>query len=289
MLTAAQLEAEREHPTRRKRTGASLTQQYQAYVMQRIEDYKDSLSRQELLALGDLALRELHSSSGQLLLTEVLMQETVDQYIVRRLNLPPFRKWRNKIHPLREAQQDPTHWQIEQGSPVAAVLPRLEPGDRALVVGGGAAPAPYLLAAHDVEVTCLFENTGTADKVEDILSTESLSGRCSVYVALLGHWLPPIADQHLVVVDARAVLGAPRDRQDALMAQLQAVTTPEGLHALVSPDPAVAAESCLRHYPDWQRHGAGTAAGKGRGLGGVLLSGPPARAVPQSAYARPAV
>jgi len=291
VLTAAQLESTRDHPIRRKRSTGSLTQQYRAYIMQRIEDHKDSLSRQELLRLGDEAARELQSASGQLLLTEVLMQETVDQYIMRRLNLPSFRKWRSKIHPLREAQRDPTHWQIDHSSPVAAVLTRLEPADRALVIGGGAEMAAYLLAAHDLEVVCLVEDTSTAEKLEGILASESLSSRCSVFVALLGRWIPTLSDQHLVVLDARAALGLPRDRQEALIRQVQDLTAPEGLHAIVTSDPAVAAESCLRLYPDWQRQPNPTSAasGKGRGLPGVLLSGPPARAVPQTAYARNAV
>jgi hypothetical protein len=76
--------------------------------MQRIEDFKDSISREQLLKLGDEAAKELQGgASDQLLLTEVLMQETVDQQIGKRLNLPSFRKWRSKILPLRKAQRDP--------------------------------------------------------------------------------------------------------------------------------------------------------------------------------------
>lgn len=292
MLTAAQLEAQQQSPSRRKRSLPSLRQQYREYIMQRIEDYKESLPREELLRLGDEAARELHGGgAGQLLLTEVLMQETVDQQIMRRLNLPSFRRWRSRILPLREAQRDPTHWLIEQHDPVAVVLPRLEPGDRALVIGAGADRAAFLLAAHDVEVTCLFESGAAADRVEEILATESLGGRCTVLVAMLGRWLPPVASPiHLAVVDTRAVLALAPEHQQALLAWVQDLTAPEGLHAVVTSESDVAPEGCLRHYPDWQRLPLPASGGKAKraGLRGLLLAGPPARALP-AAYPRAAV
>jgi hypothetical protein len=281
VLTAAQIEAQQQAPARPKRSAASLRQQHREYLMQRIEDYKESLSREELLRLGDEAARELHhGGTGQLVLTEVLMQETVDQQIARRLNLPSFRKWRSRILPLREAQRDPTHWQMAQGDPVVTVLPRLEPGDRALVVGSGADRAVFLLAAHDAEVTCLFEHTSAADRVEGILATESLGGRCHTYVGLLGGaWTPPVLlPFHLAVVDARTVLALEPDRQQALFEWLQRHTAPEGLHALVASDPGVAPEACLRHYPDWQRLPLPVTGGQ-PGPRGVLLAGPPARSL----------
>jgi hypothetical protein len=293
VLTAAQLEAQLQSSSRPKRSLPSLAQQYREYIMQRIEGYKDSLSREDLLRLGDEAASELREGCrGQLLLTEVMMQETFDQQIIRRLNLPSFRKWRSKILPLREAQRDPTHWQIERSDPVAVVLPRLEAGDRALVIGNGAERAAYLLAAHELEVVCLCEDTAAADKVEGILATECLGSRSTVYVAMLGHWLPSLpAPLHLVVIDTRAVLSLAPDRQQVLLARAQELTAPEGLHAIVAAEPDVAPEGCLRHYSDWGRLPLPAAAPNANrtGLRGLLLAGPPARAVPQEAYARPAV
>ena len=293
MLTAEDLDLQfRRGAPRRKRSLPSIKQQYHEYIMQRIEDYKNSLSRGELLRLGDEAAHELQGgTSGQLLLTEVLMQETVDEHIKRRLNLPTLRRWRSRIQPLRRAQRDPNHWQIDRTDPVAVVLPRLEPGDRALVVGSGAERATYLLAAHDIEVICLFEDSATADKVEDILASESLGARCSVYVVALGQWLPPLAPVHLVVVDAGVVEALTKERQRTLLGRVQTLTTAEGVHAVVSGRPGSAAEGCLHHYPDWVRLPLPDTKGsqKGAGLRGVLLAGPPARDLSHPAAARPAV
>lgn len=292
MLTADQVEAQSHPPVRRKRPPLSLEHQYREYLMQRIDDYKNSLSRDELIRLGDDAARELLAAAGgQLPITEVLMLDTVDQQIMRRLHLPSFRKWRSKILPLREAQRDPTHWQMERADPVAVVLPRLEPGDRAVVVGGGAERAVYLLAAHEIEVCGVFEDTATAVKVEGILAGESLSGRCEVFVAMLGTWLPAIEPPvHLVVMDAAVVLPLPAERQRHLVQSVQEITAPEGVHALVTSRPEVAPEGCLRHYPDWQRipGPAGSGRPSRNGLWGVLLGGPPVRALSPQQLSRTA-
>ncbi len=282
MLTATQLDAQTQSSPKRIRSLPSLEQQYRAYLMQRIEDYKDSLSREELLRLGDVAARELQGGADdQFVLTEMLMQETVDQQIIKRLNLPSFRKWRSKILPLREAQRNPTRWGIRTTDPVSQVLPRLEPGDRVLVVGGGAEQATYLLAAHDTELKCLVGDSNAADRIEGKLASESLSGQCCVYVVKLGGgWLPGdvTGPFHLVVMDAAAVAPLSRERQRTLILQAQQRTAPEGLHALVSSDADIPPEGYLSHYPDWQRitpTGDPVTKTSGQGLRGLLLSGPP--------------
>lgn len=283
VLTATQLEARQATPpARRVRSLPSLEHQYRAYLMQRIEDYKDSISRSELLKLGDEAARDLQGpANGQLLLTEMLMQETVDQQIIERLKLPSYRKWRSKILPQREAQRAPTHWGLSGGDPVSDVSPRLEPGDRVLVIGGGAEAAVYMLAAHDTVIQCLVSDSATATKLEGKLAGESLSGQCDVFVVMLGQYFPPAlyGPFDLVVIDAAALNQIPRERQRALVLFAQQRTAPEGLHAVVSADAGVAPEGCLIHYQDWQRlpPATGSEAPKGQrqALRGVLLSGPP--------------
>ena len=288
MLTAAQLEElDRDQPAapaKKRQSPASLKQQYLAYIMQRIEDYKNSLPRDTLLTLGDVAAEELQSGSdaGQFLLTEVLMQEQVDKVIIDRLNLADFKKWKSKHRNLREAQRNPIRWQISPSDPVAVVLRRLEPGDRAVVIGGGAARAAFLLAAHDLEVTCIFSDNATADAVEAELSAESLSGQCEVLVGLLGgSWFPALPQPiHVVVLDAEALGDLEPERRKTLVWKAQQLTAPEGVHALVASDRTIAPEAFLSLYPDWQRLTLPPRkrSGKQVGLGGVLLSCPPFRA-----------
>ena len=67
----------------RRRSPYSDKQYYQEYILQRIEGYKNSIGRDELLRLGDEAAAELQTAAeGQFLLTEVLMLESVDRLIV---------------------------------------------------------------------------------------------------------------------------------------------------------------------------------------------------------------
>ena len=67
----------------------SLRQEYAEFLEQRIEEYKEQLSREDLLAIADEAVRELEvASDEQLVLTEVLVLEHVDRLIMQRLALP---------------------------------------------------------------------------------------------------------------------------------------------------------------------------------------------------------
>ncbi len=255
MLSPAQLTSRSgASEARRARPLPSPRQRYQEYLLQRIEDYKNSLAREELLRLGNEAASELQDAAeGQYFLTEVLMQETVDRLIIRRLRIPPFSRWRLKFAKLRAAQREPTHWGIERHSAVAALLPRVEPGDHALVVGSGAEPAAYLLAALDARVTCVFGDDATATGVEARMAAESLSGDFEAFVALLAHWFPPLPRPAHYVVDAGTLAGLPPQRRIHLVAQLQEATVAGGLHALVPGESGLAPEGFITLYPDWER------------------------------------
>lgn len=279
MLSQAQLESRSDSArTRRARPVVSPKQHYQEYLLQRIEDYKNSLARDELLRLGNDAALELQDASeGQYFLTEVVMQETVDRIIMKRLRLPSFTRWRQKHAKVRQAQQSPTHWGLERNSAVAAILPRLEPGDRALVVGGGAEAAAYLLAAHDVQLTCLFGDNATCTRIENRMAAESLTGNFEAFVAMLGNWFPSLEQPvHLVVIDAGTLAGLPSPRRVSLMARLQDATLPGGIHA-VMPGGTGVAEAWVSLYPDWERIPVPARAnrrGKREGSPGVLMSRP---------------
>ena len=97
MLTALQLQQQR-----RRRAVPSLKQQYHEYILQRIEGYKNSLSRRELLELGNEAVAEMEARGGdQFLLTEVLLTDWVDRLINRRLRLQPYSRWAKHFRQLR--------------------------------------------------------------------------------------------------------------------------------------------------------------------------------------------
>ncbi len=291
MLTAAQFDSRTESArTRRARPVLSTKQRYHEYKLQRIEDYKNSLAREDLLRLGNEAATEIEdATTGQYFLTEVVMTDTVDKMIEKRLRIPSFAKWRLKFAKLRQAQQSPTHWGLERHNAVSAILPRLEPGDHALVVGGGVEAALYLLAAHEVRVTCLVGDNATCTRIETRMAAESLTGNFEAYVAMLGIWFPPLAPLHLVVIDGATLAALPSPRRMALMAHLQDVTVPGGIHAVLPGNTGGPAETWLSLYPDWERiplqvrtQRKGT---KRDNAPGVLVSRPIPPAVSQASFA----
>src|SRR2546430_3025004 len=84
------LSLSREHQSRTaRRPPRSLKQEYQEFLLQRIEEYKNTLTREELLEIVDEAVRELEeSAAGQLPLTVVVMLVHVDRINARRLRPP---------------------------------------------------------------------------------------------------------------------------------------------------------------------------------------------------------
>lgn len=289
MLTQAELEQRTGSRARKARPLASPSQRYQQYIMQRIEAYKNSLSREELFSFGNDALTELQNDpEGQYFLTEVLVEDTVDKLIRKRLRLPGFARWKQKHAKVRQAQREPTHWGIERRSVLGTVLERMEPGDHAMVIGGGAEAAAYLLAAHDLRVTYLFEDNPTCTRIEGKMAAESLTSEFTAFVVQLGEWFPNLrAPAHLVVIDAGILSELPSPRRLNLMARLQDCTVPGGLHVVTSRSGSVAPETWLSLYPDWERvplrsesRGRG---GKRSVSPGVLLARPLPPTIPEQA------
>jgi hypothetical protein len=255
----------------------SLKQQYQEYLLQRIEGFKNSLARDELLELGDEAVHELQSeTAGQFLLTEILMLETVDRLIQKRLRLPSYNKWRKQYLALREAQRQPIHWGLDPASAVAYLLPRIEAEDNVLVVGAGAQAEACLLAAHAAEVTFVDEDLGAVEQMETRIVGESLGGQFMAYVASLGEWLPPFGRElDLTVIDAGTLVMLTHANRAALLIQVRNLTRPGGVHVIVPGKGSAAPEGYLSHYPDWDREPlAVPRRGKAARARGVILVRP---------------
>ncbi|HEX9704197.1 MAG TPA: hypothetical protein VGA20_02985 [Gemmatimonadales bacterium] len=220
------------HPAAR-RPPTSLRQEYQEFLLERIEEYKNSLSREELLVIGDEAVRELEANAGgQYLLTEVLLLEHVDRVIARRLKLPPFRRWTQKHRALRQAQREPTHWGLPAGHPLVSWARRLEPGDLTVVLGGAAQLEAMFLAAHDVDVFFVDQDLHAVEAAEQRAVTEQLGARFQALVIQFGSWFPDVLPA-VAVIDPSALTAAKsRDRQ-ALVKDLQARTRPGGAHVVL--------------------------------------------------------
>ena len=266
--------------TRARRPPPSLKQQYHEYVLQRIETYKNSLGRERLLEIGGEAASEMQDAfSGQFLLTEVLMQEAVDKLIIKRLRLPTFNKWKQQHGQRRRAQREPTHWGLEPDCALAALLPRIEPEDVVLVAGAGAAPAAYLLAAHDALVTYIAGDLGSVDKVEAGLAGEALAGTAECYFVQPGCWMPAFpAALDLLVLDAASLGGVDAGDRAVFIRQLQALTGAGGVHLILPGKGGMQPEAVLGWYDGWQRDqlARNRRRGAARPSSGVVLTKPDA-------------
>jgi hypothetical protein len=230
-------------------------QAYQEFILQRIEEYKEALTREDLLAIGDEAVRELERGE-QYLLTEVLLLEHVDRIIQRRLRLPSFPRWRRAHRELREAQRQPTHWNLDAGSPLARYAPRLEPGDVAIVVGAGALNAALFLAAHDVDVFLVDQDLHAVEGAEQRAVMEQLARRVQALVVQFGGWMPDVSPV-LVVLDPLCLAGATARDRTTLVRDLQDRTLPGGVHLALPADTpseviALTPEALRRLYAEWE-------------------------------------
>jgi hypothetical protein len=253
MLSAADIRGTQ----RRRRSPYSDKQHYQEYILQRIEGYKNSVGRDELLRLGDEAASELAATAeGQFVLTEVLMLETVDRLIMKRLALRPYRRWRQQFIKLREAQRTPTHWGLESTCTLARVLPRIEAEDCALVIGSGAEAATYLLAAHEAAVTFMAGELGCVERVESRMASEALASMFEGYVTQLGPCLPEFLGfldaVDIVVLDPGALAEFSPAVRRAFLEDLQCRSRPGGIHVLLGTSKALAPQTLRGLYEGWE-------------------------------------
>ncbi|MBL8976966.1 MAG: hypothetical protein JNM53_01020 [Gemmatimonadetes bacterium] len=272
MLTALQLQQQR-----RRRALPSLRQQYHEYILQRIEGYKNSLTRRELLELGDAAATEMAATDGeQFLLTEVLLTDWVDRLIHRRLRLQPYSRWAKHFRALRQAQREPTHWGIDRRCPITRVLPRLEPGDTALVIGADSAPIAFLLAAYDVEVVFTGSDMTFVDQVESRVAEEALGHYCSTYVAPTGQVPLGLPERiQIIAIDTATLDAQTAGRRRQTLEGLMERTAPCGVHLILPSARALAPDAYLSHYGDWTREDAPPEKRRPAKSVGVLLGKPP--------------
>src|SRR3989475_10783272 len=194
MLTSVPFERASKAMMPVRRAPRSLKQEYQEFILQRLEEYKNTVPRAELLKIGDEAVRELQSSTqDQYLLTEVLLLEHVDRIIARRLRLPSFPRWRQKHRALREAQRAPTHWGLDRVHPILPWAARTEPGAVTVALGAAALGEALFLAAHDAEVFLLDQDLGAVEAAEGRAVAEQLPRAVPGLGINFGGWFPGLA------------------------------------------------------------------------------------------------
>jgi len=241
-----------------RRAPRSLKQEYQEFILQRLEEYKNTVPRGELLQIGDEAVRELQASAqDQYLLTEVLLLEHVDRIIARRLRLPSFPRWKQKHRALRESQREPTHWGFDRGHPIVPWAERIEPGDVVVVLGAAALAEALFLAAHEAEVFLLDQDLGAVEAAEGRAVAEQLAGAFQALVINFGSWFPDLSPS-LVAISPASLAQVRAKQRGSLIADLQVRTPSGGVHVILPPQAEhrevipLAPEALHALYRGWQ-------------------------------------
>src|SRR5688572_1508346 len=148
----------------------SLKHEYDLYVENEIELYKDSISRTALLKIGDEAVAALHSEA-QFAMDELLLCDEVDRIIRKRIRVPSYATWRKKeLKRLKELEEfkKPERWGVPANSALARVV-HLPAEAQVLVAGPTAVNAARYLAAQGCSVTAI---DGAKRSEDDALKPE---------------------------------------------------------------------------------------------------------------------
>lgn len=207
----------------------SLKHEYDLYVENEIELYKDSISRTALLKIGDEAVAAL-SSQAQFAMSELLLCDEVDRIIRKRLRIPSYTTWRkNALKRLKEQEEfrRPEHWGVRPDSALAREV-NLPADARVLVAGPSAANAAMYLAAQGCTVTAI-DPAGDVDVPFTPEDAALLSGSIAKLPVSLTDWAPgePLS---AVVCTPAAFAGLTAAQRAKVIEVLQSATRDGGVH-----------------------------------------------------------
>ena len=230
----------------------SLRHEYELFVEQEIENYKDSIPRSALLKIGDEAVASL-AGQMQLALTELLLCEEVDRLIRSRLRLPTYRTWKARRLKLLEQYRTPEHWGLPADSPfVRDIQPNAE--GHVLIAGESSEGMALYLAAHGSDVTALDREPAAVERVIAAAQAAGLMGRVRGYTADLNHWAPDVP-LSAVICSSSALTHLSAPDRWRVIDTLQGATRRGGVHlvdAIRGSDAELTVEDLRSQYGGWE-------------------------------------
>jgi hypothetical protein len=230
----------------------SLKHEYELYVEEEIENYKESLPRSVLLGIGDEAAACLAKES-QTALTELLLCEEVDRIIFKRLRLPAYQTWRRRRLKLMEELRRPEHWGLHASDAVVRAV-RAGAEHRVLVAGATDDGSALYLAANGCDVTTIAEEEDDVRRVLRAAWEVGLGERVHGQIGDLRSWTP---DEPLTVVvcASSALAGLSRKERAQVLEALQGATQDGGVHlvrTLAAGQTALTLAELHSSYRGWQ-------------------------------------
>ena len=234
------------------RTARSLRHEYELYIEQEIENYKESIPRSAILAIGDEAAARL-ASEAQFVLTEMLLLEEVDRIIFRRLRLPTYTTWRRKRLKMQDELRRPEHWGLTRSAPVVrAIGDSAEASGHVLVAGEASQRSALFLAANGCDVTAIESEESAVQRVMDAATQAGLAERVHAVATGLTRFTPE-SPLHAVVCSHAALFSLSARERARVLAVLQSATSDGGIHLVETIAAGSAALEELRAtYRDWR-------------------------------------
>jgi hypothetical protein len=231
------------------RTARSFRHEYELFIEQEIENYKESIPRPALLAIGDEAAAKI-ASEPQFALTELLLLEEVDRIIAKRLRLPKYETWRRRRLKLHEEMRRPEHWGLSSSDALVRTISG--EGGHVLLAGEAAHRSALYLAANGCEVTAVESEAEGIQRVMEAAIQAGLAERVHALAGELSEFRP---DAPLfAVVFSHATLSTLTARERArVIGVLQGATQDGGVHLF---ETIIAGSNALEElrasYAGWQ-------------------------------------
>lgn len=168
----------------------SLKYEYELYVEQEIEAYKESVPRNVLLRIGDEAV-SLMAAEQQLALTDILLCDEVNRIIRKRIRIPSHSTWcRRRLNSLREFKR-PERWGLTPDAAICRTAPLSSEG-RVLVANPRDEGSAIYLAANGCDVTTVDPQEDIVEKIIRAALEVGLTGKVRGFVADLLTWAPDV-------------------------------------------------------------------------------------------------
>jgi hypothetical protein len=229
----------------------SLRHEYELFVENEIENYKESVSRAAILTIGDEAAATLRSAE-QFVMDELMLCEEVDRIIRKRLRIPAYATWRRKRVKALEEYRRPEHWGLRPDGILAReVRPPAE--SRVLVAGGDVESAALYLAAHGCDVTALDPGADALERVMSAAQAAGLTDRIDGKMAGISEWQPE-SQLSAVICSPSAFAGLSAEERARAIELLQTATRDGGVHlvgTIVSGKRGISLTELKKQYKGW--------------------------------------
>jgi hypothetical protein len=230
----------------------SLRHEYEVYVDQEIENYKDSIPRSAILRIGDEAVTLLRAAEQQGF-DELLLCTEVDRLIRRRLRVPSYATWRRRRLKLIAEYRRPERWGLAADAPLVREIPAGRES-HVLILGAQEESTAMYLVANGCQVTAVQQDADIVERVLTAAGQVGLTSRVNGHVVPLGDWYPD-APLTAVVSTPLAFEGLGPHERARVIEILKSATMDGGVHlvqTIAAGHATVSAEELRRQYQGWK-------------------------------------